>query len=65
MYSVKPYLNTLKLAKRSQQTITYYHSILKKYAAFLGISPDYLRTRLDATNLIDYPASLYGGVNGE
>jgi integrase len=60
MYSVPDYLGMLRLAKRSEQTITLYQNVLKSYARFLHIPLDKVHDYLLPENLIKYAASRSG-----
>ena len=60
MYSVPDYLGMLRLAKRSEQTITLYQNVLKSYARFLHIPLDKVHDHLLPENLIKYAASRSG-----
>ena len=60
MYTVSEYLNMLRLAKRSEQTIKLYQKVLKHYAAYLDVPLNKVHQYLTPENLIKYAASLVG-----
>lgn len=57
VYTVSEYLRMLKLAKRSDNTITTYRRILLSYARFLDVPLDEVHNHLLPENLIKYAAS--------
>jgi len=57
MYSVSEYLGMLRLAKRSEQTITTYRNVLIQFARFLNVPLDKVHEHILPENLIKYAAS--------
>ena len=60
MYSVNDYLGMLRLAKRSEATITLYRNVLIQFSLFLDIPLDKVHNHLLPENLIKYAASRAG-----
>ena len=59
-YPVEDYLNMLRLAKRSEQTIKGYEKVLKSYADFLGVPLNEIHRHLLVSNLLKYAGSRKG-----
>ncbi len=59
-YDVPSYLSMLRLAKRSEQTITSYRKILNSYAQFLGVPLNEVHKHLTVSNLLKYADSRKG-----
>lgn len=60
MYTVQEYLDILKLAKRSPNTIANYRKILLDYSRFVNVPLEEVHNQLSPQNLIKYAASLTG-----
>jgi integrase len=58
IYPVEDYLAMLRLAKRSEVTITGYRKHLKAFAEFLDVPVGDLHTHLSVANLLKYAATL-------
>jgi integrase len=56
-YTVDEYLGMLRLAKRSEHTITLYRNVIKQFALFLDVPLDKVHNHLLPENLIKYAAS--------
>ena len=56
-YPVEDYLNMLRLAKRSSNTIEGYRKVLKSYADFIGVDLTEIHRHLLVSNLLKYALS--------
>jgi integrase len=59
-YSVEDYFTMLRLAKRSEYTITGYKKVFQSYAKFLNVPLDEIHHYLSVANLLKYAGSRNG-----